>query len=159
MVVISDTTTITNLMHIGHLNLLEKLFGKILIPSEVYKELITLPNQKIQIDQKGWIEIVSIADKKIFNELVEYLDRGEAEAIVLALEKSADLLIIDELAGRKIAKEKKIRIIGLLGILIESKNSGLIENLKELLDELIAEFGFRVNPKLYQQVLKSVGEE
>lgn len=158
MVVISDTTTITNLIHIGYLDLLEKLFSEIIIPNEVYQELIILPNQKIQINQEKWIKIAEIQNIELFNELVEHLDKGEAEAIVLAIERKADLLIIDELAGRRIAKAKKIRIIGLLGILIKSKNSGLIESLKSILDQLIVEFGFRINPKLYQQVLKSVGE-
>ncbi|MEM9935995.1 MAG: hypothetical protein AAF824_20380 [Bacteroidota bacterium] len=62
------------------------------------------------VDSVDWIAVVSIEDLSLFNELIQYLDPGEAEAIVLALETKADLLLIDERKGRRIAKEYRILI-------------------------------------------------
>ena len=86
------------------------------------------------------------------------LDKGEAEAISLAIENQADILIIDELAGRQVAKQHNLRIIGLLGILIDAKYSGLIKEVKPLLDQLISDHGFWIKPELYSNVLKTVAE-
>ena len=158
MVVVSDNTTITNLIHINHLELLWKLFGKVLIPKEVYRELAVLPNQRTILDVQNWIEVAEIGDSESLKKFSGSLDKGEAEAIILALEKQADLLIIDELAGRKVAKQHNIRIIGLLGILIDAKNHGLIGQIKSLLDQLINDHGFWIKPELYRRVLTIVEE-
>ena len=80
------------------------------------------------------------------------MDPGEAEAIVLAIELEADALLIDEKKGRKIAEEHGIIITGLLGILIIAKSENLISEVKPILDKLIFETGFRINPKLYQDI-------
>lgn len=158
MIVVSDTTTITNLIHLNKLLLLKELYKEILIPKEVYNELCYLPTQKIELDSQDWILVEGISDMSLYEKIVETVDRGEAEAITLAIERKADLLIIDELAGRQIAKSYGLRIIGLLGILITSKQKGLIQFLNPLLDKLITEFGFRIHPNLLSKVLEEVGE-
>lgn len=86
------------------------------------------------------------------------LDKGEAEAIALALELKADALIIDELKGRNKAEQVGLRIIGLLGTLVEVKKEGLIPAVKPLMDDLVSKAGFKIRPALYQQVLKISGE-
>lgn len=158
MVVVSDTTTITNLIHIEKLYLLNEIFQGIIIPEAVYLEISAVSDQKHIIDATQWIKVESAENEELLNALLKTLDAGEAEAISIALEREADVLIIDEHLGRSIAKEHEIRIIGLIGILIEAKNRMLIDRLKPLLDELIYEFGFRINPKLYQQALKMAQE-
>ena len=158
MVVVSDTTTITNLIHIGKLYLLNEIFQDIIIPEAVYLEISAVSDQKHIIDVAQWIKVENAENEELLNALLKILDAGEAEAISIALEREADVLIIDEQLGRSIAKKHKIRIIGLIGILIEAKNRMLIDRLKPLLDELIYEFGFRVSPKLYQQVIKMAQE-
>ena len=90
--------------------------------------------------------------------MITTLDPGEAEAIVLAIELKADALLIDEKKGRKIAQEYGIVITGLLGILIDSKAENLIQEVKPILDRLIFEIGFRISPKLYQDILEKVNE-
>ena len=84
--------------------------------------------------------------------------RGEAEAIILAVEKKADLLLLDERRGRTVAYQLGIKFIGLLGILIEAKHQQIISAVKPLLDELIAKAGFWVSTHLYNCVLKAAGE-
>ena len=123
MLVISDTSTVTNLIQIGKLDLLEKLFGEVLIPQKVYEELSDYENQKGQLDSCDWILVKTVLDRRAVAELREILDIGEAEAIVLAQALKADFLIIDERKGRKVAEELGINIVGLLGILIRARKS------------------------------------
>jgi predicted nucleic acid-binding protein len=86
------------------------------------------------------------------------LDRGEAEAIALAVELKAAALIIDERQGRNKAESVGLKIIGLLGILLEAKSKGLILSVRPLIDELVDKIGFRVHPALYQAILLKAGE-
>lgn len=158
MIVISDTTTITNLIHIDKLNLLKDLYTEIIVPKEVYEELAKLPHQKEIVSSQDWIIHSEISDIDLYEKLVKDLDKGESEAITLAIEKQADLLIIDERKGRKIAKSYGLKIIGLLGILIVSKQKGLIPALKPVLEKLVHEYDFRIHPQLLRTVLEKVGE-
>jgi predicted nucleic acid-binding protein len=158
MIVVSDTSVITNLGQIDQLTLLKDLFGNIVIPQKVYDELTKVPKQIDLIERLNWIEVKQILDRAHFDNLLKTLDPGEAEAIVLAIELEADALLIDEKKGRKIAQEHGIIITGLLGILIVAKAENLISEVKPILDKLIFETGFRINPKLYQDILKKVDE-
>ena len=83
---------------------------------------------------------------------------GESEAIALAVAVGADLLLIDERRGRKIAARFGLKFIGLLGALTEAKHKRTIPAVKPVLDELIAKSGFWINDSLYRYVLGSTGE-
>lgn len=155
--IVSDTSPITNLIQIGQLHLLQQLFEQIIIPKKVYQELSNYEHHQV-IKKHKWIIVKEVTNKQAVRQLSTYLDLGEAEAIVLAKELQAHLLIIDERKGRKIALEQGLEIIGLLGILVQSKQAGYVHKLKPILDQLIDEIGFRVSKNLYQLVLKSVNE-
>lgn len=113
MVVVSDTSPITNLIQVGQLHLLNNVFGKIIIPDKVFEELSVYELHKENIESQDWILVKSVKDKKLVGDLEKRLDSGEAEAIVLAKELKADLLMVDERKGRKIAEEYGLRPIGL----------------------------------------------
>ena len=98
-----------------------------------------------------------MSNQILVNALQVELDKGEAEAIALAQELAADLLLIDEHLGRAAATRLGVRIIGLLGVLIEAKHRGLILEVKPLVDALM-NLGFRVKHDLYQRVLQAAGE-
>jgi predicted nucleic acid-binding protein len=90
--------------------------------------------------------------------LRQELDAGEAEAIVLALESRADLLLMDERLGRETAQHLGLRYVGLIGVLIAAKSRGLIGQIKPELNALREVAGFFVDDTLYVQVLKDAGE-
>ena len=85
MVVISDTSILTNLFQIGLLYLIGDIYGRVIIPTSVAQELLVLDNQKAILDQ-NWLEIVSVRDKSRVSDFMKSLHRGEAEAIALALD-------------------------------------------------------------------------
>lgn len=79
MIVISDTSPITNLIQIDCLDLLNAVFGKIIIPQTVYNELCGLPDQKKIIDNQDWISVVAAENRTTITQLETQLDKGEAE--------------------------------------------------------------------------------
>jgi len=156
MIVISDTTAISNLVRIGEIRLLRILYGKILIPKAVYEELLVLAQRGIDILSilnQELFDGIEVEENDLLQELSVELDKGEAEAIILAIEKNADLLLIDELKGRKIATEKSIPIIGTLGILINAKKNNLITSVKDKMDNLRS-IGFWINQNLYDRIVQ-----
>lgn len=157
MVVVSDTSAISNLLQIGQLNILQRLFGTITIPPAVQREIYAIPTQQAQIEKLNWIEVAEPTNQQFISELSVELDLGEAEAIALSVEQDAEYLIIDEYAGRKIADEHGVKIIGLLGILILAKQKKVIDTVKPNIENL-QKVGFRLNQTLITNVLKQLGE-
>ncbi|MDJ0582394.1 DUF3368 domain-containing protein [Crocosphaera sp.] len=162
MIVVSNTSPITSLAAIGQLDLLRQLYGKIIIPEAVYRELteVNYPVPgTIEVQTCDWIEIKSLGDRnQLLGLFSQPLDEGESWAIVLTLELSADLLLIDERRGRSEANRLGLRITGLLGVLVEAKQKKLISALKPLLDSLKETAQFRVTEQLYIKILQMVGE-
>ncbi len=151
--VISNTTPILSLLKIDKLDILQKLYGEITIPNAVYLEIeqgINKPYYK-NLKEVSWVKIENIQDKKAiqyFNDL----DAGEAEVLILANEMNADLVIIDELLGRKFAQKLNISLTGTLGILLRAKELSHIESIDNLIIEL-RDKGTWINPKLANAVL------
>jgi predicted nucleic acid-binding protein len=158
MIVVSDTSAITNLIQIDHLWLLREVYQNIIIPQAVYDELVSDTKNKLIIESLSWIKIKEVKENDITRNLKEVLDPGESEAITLALELDADFIIIDEKKGRKIAEDYGLRKIGLVGILVESKRKGLIKEVRNLLEQLIDKANFFVSEKLYKDVLFQLNE-
>jgi predicted nucleic acid-binding protein len=161
MIVVSNTSPITNLSTIGKLHLLQQLYGEIFISSSVFKELTqwgdSIPGAT-EVKTSNWIQVKSINNISLVQSLKEQLDEGESSVIALALELRANWLIIDEQLGRKIAIEYNLKITGILGILIEAKRQGLISLVKPILDDLINIAKFWVDSSLYNRILSIVGE-
>ena len=116
MIVVSDTSPILNLARIGRLELLVSLYEQVLIPPAVSAELAASRSEAfpaIDAASVSWLILSTPADQDRVLELRNDLDAGEAEAIVLAVERNAELLLVDERRGRRIAEALGLRITGL----------------------------------------------
>jgi len=161
LIVVSDTSPILNLARVRRLDILPSLYGQVLIPSAVFNELARAKNvvsREIELALNSWLTVGTVKNQELVLQLCRNIDAGESEAIVLALERQASLLLVDEKLGREAAKRLGLHVTGLLGVLLEAKRARLIECVKPVLDELISEARFWVTPELYREVLTTVGE-
>jgi predicted nucleic acid-binding protein len=156
--VVSNSTPIISLLKINRLELLQKIYTKIHIPVAVYHEIEAGKTKKYYKDlsQIDWIQITEIQDKQVVKKFPD-LDAGEAEAIVLAVGLNADLILLDEKAGRYHAKHANLNVTGTIGMLIKAKSTGLIPELKPLLEEL-TEKDVWISDRFRREILKSVDE-
>lgn len=157
--VIANSTPLINLAKIGRFELLRALFGQILIPPSVWDELVVGGAGKVgskEVTQANWIEVRRPSDSALLRLLSASLDRGEAEAVALAEELGADLVLLDEFQGRQAATQLGLKVRGTLGLLAEGFRRELIEDIRTDLDDLVSE-GTWITPKLIDQVLRSLG--
>jgi len=160
MIVVSDTSCISNLLFINELDLLQKIYSKIFIPLAVYNEILALEKSGKDLNylkSREWILVEKDFTRNISLLPPKNIDAGEAEAIDLAIYLKADRLLIDERKGSIFAKELGITTIGLLGILKIAKENHFISSVKKLLDQLI-DNNFWLSNELYNIVLNSVNE-
>jgi uncharacterized protein len=161
MIVVADTSVILNLCCVQHEHLLQQLFKRVLIPTEVADEFTQLTKTQKRFSGlilPSWIEILP-SPKSVPAEVIQAeLDAGEAAAIALFIDRKADALLIDESLGRSVAAKLGIRTIGIIRILIEARDRKLISSLKILLDRLESEANFWIAGDLRRQVLQMAGE-
>lgn len=158
-VVVSNTTPLIALAWIEQLDLLPTLFGVVYIPQAVHRELHRNPDKigSAELMAASWLRVQGVENTLAVEMLADELDTGESEAIVLAHEVKAGLLLMDERRGRRRAAAGGMAIVGTLGILIEARKRGLVGPLQPLLDRL-RELPFRMSETLYHDVLRQVGE-
>jgi len=159
MIVVSDTSPIRALHFLAQIKLLDQLFGTVVVPPIVADELARPrpPFSPVDVSTFPNFEIRTPHDQQLVQKYVETIDTGEAQAIVLAIELKATLLI-DEVAGRTAAAAAGVPYMGVLGVLSLAKHQRLISEVRPLLDRLRLELRFRIAQKLYDQFLKSIGE-
>ena len=157
MIIVSDTSSLSNLFQIGLIDILHALYGEITITPAVRRELYHLPEQEKQIELIDWIKVKAPQNQGLIVHLLHEIDLGEAESIALAVEEQAKYLIIDEYKGRIIADSYGVKIVGILGVLIQAKKTKVLPAIKPHIDQLI-EIGFRLDQKLVERVLKGLGE-
>ena len=152
MIVIADTSPINYLLLIDQIDLLPRLFQKIIIPEVVRDEMIALGAplvlQKWIANPPSWLTIQAVS---VIDETLSALDPGEQAAITLAQTLSADLLIIDERLGRKIASDRGLAVIGTLGILDDAATQGFIDLLETIAQ--LQKTNFRVSRRIIQALL------
>ena len=154
MIVVSDTSPILNLAAVNKLHLLRDLYADVVIPPAVEQELV---RNGIQLEP-SWIRVVAAEDQNEVATLREQLDPGEAEAIVVAAELNAGLLLVDEKRGRRIAIDRGLEVTGLLGVLAEAKARGIILRCRPILEEMIRVSGFWIGDDLKTLYLRGLGE-
>lgn len=154
--IISDASPLIVLLKTNKLSLLKELFEKILVPEAVHKEITAKEHEKTIFNKIEWIETSTIRNTEMTTLLEKLIDRGEAEAIVLAKELNATLLI-DDAKARKYAKLLNVDVIGTLGLLKIAKNRGLISSVRKTINDMLTE-GYYIEDKLIKKILKDVGE-
>ena len=161
MLVVSNTSPIANLAAIGRLGLLREQFHSLLCPAEVWRELLAHPDStaRAEIEQArrdGWLVVSEEASSQ--EEWSGRLDPGEAKALALAVHKKADLILLDESAARRVARELSLAHTGVLGILLCARRSGRISSLAEEIRRLREASGFFVGSVLEHELLRAAGE-
>ncbi|MEI6702293.1 MAG: DUF3368 domain-containing protein [Deltaproteobacteria bacterium] len=157
--VISNSSPIIHLAKIGHLDLLHRFFGSILVPQMVWKECTSPGRKRPEIDTilaAEWIKVVRINDR-IVTLLRHEIDHGEAEAIALALEKKASLLLLDDADAREKARLYRLPITGTVGLLLRARREGIITSLAGTL-QMLETNGFRLHIMIKEKLLKEAGE-
>jgi predicted nucleic acid-binding protein len=160
VIVVSDASPLISLAVVRHLDVLQHLYERVIVPEAVYREITGsagLPGAT-EIQGLEWIASQPVQNDIVVRALQGELDRGEAEAIALAVELQAGLVLIDERRARAVAIRMGLNVVGVLGVLVEAKRKALIPRLKPVLDALIAQAGFWVSQQLYGRALHAVGE-
>ncbi len=153
--VVSNSTPLIALAKISRFELLKDLFHEINIPKAVYDEVVTSGEGRsgcVELKNADWIQCHQVHNHDLVAFLKISLDAGESEAIALAREISADLLLIDDGDGRRVAESVDIAITGTIGLLLRYYR-GTPKEFKDALDDLQAQ-GFRLSKKEYARVLK-----
>lgn len=150
--VIADSSALIALNQVDQLPILESVFGRILIPPAVAREvaasLRVLPS---------WIEVRSRAAAADQRVLAARLGLGETEVLCLGLETPDAVLILDDGPARHLASQLGLRKLGTAAVVVEAKRAGTIQEVRPLLDAFLAT-GFRLSPKVYQEILRAAGE-
>jgi uncharacterized protein len=161
VIIVSNTSPISNLAKVGKLSLMQQIYGTVLIPRAVHAELLDERAGETVItavQAATWLDVQSVLNQELVNELRSRVNVGEAEAIALAVEVEATRLIIDERLGRQAASDLRVKITGLLGILLLAKRQKLVVAVKPIMDDLTAQANFRMSSQLYADVLNAAGE-
>ncbi len=154
MIIISDTSPLCYLLLIGEVELLPQLYGKVLIPVEVKQELSDRRSPAVVQswikNPPNWLIVVTVDDND--DPALEVLDAGEKAAIILAERRGANLVIVDDGLGRKIARSRGLRVTGLLGVLNDAAQQNLV-NFTDAISRL-QQTTFFASEKLIQSLLK-----
>jgi hypothetical protein len=163
--VISDASTLIHLAAIGRLDLLKDCYGTVVIPAAVWREVVEEGKGRAgaaeveRAQREEWVVVEAVQDTPLKQLLCRDLDEGEAEVVALAVERSADLVLVDESDARRVAERFRLRKTGVIGILVRGKREGKIQSLARELEQLRLRAGFWVEEQLCREVLAAVGED
>lgn len=156
MVVVADTSPLIYLSRVGALGLLHTLFGEVVVPRAVWTEVVEQRTAAPGLDALRIANWLRVVDQEL-PVLDLGLDAGETAAILLAESLQADLLLIDERLGRRVAESRGLIVRGTLGVLVQARRTGALPALRPVLERLVAD-GFRISPTLIREALTAVGE-
>jgi len=162
--VISDSSTLIHLTAINRLSLLREFYSEVTVPAAVWQEVVVEGADRpgaMAVNtghEQGWLHIETVTDDHLLRLLKRDLHAGEAEVIALAVERAADLVLLDETEARQIAELYDIPKTGVIGILIRAAAEGTIPALRPALDALRKDAGFWIAEPLYHRALQAVGE-
>ncbi len=160
MTVVSNTGPIVALAKADHLSLLHLLYGEVLIPPAVHRELLAKVGpeaQRIDDGLAGFLRMTPISGlPEEVDRLTAGLGAGEQQAICLARE-GGSLLVIDDRAGRKAAGQLGISVTGVVGVLLKAKQDGEIPMVGPVL-EIIRSQGYWLSDAVVATAIRLAGE-
>ena len=161
MITVSNTTPLIGLAAIQRFDLLQHIFGEIHIAQAVYDEAVVAGREvggaKHEVSAATWIKTIHIEDRSAVKALLNELDLGEAETIVLAREPGADWVLMDEKKGRRKLTQLGLQKIGTVGILLKAKQVGLLSAIRPELEKLHRR-GFSLSQSVIDAVLQQAKE-
>jgi hypothetical protein len=161
MIVVSNTTPLIGLAIVQRFDLLRHLFSEIHIPDAVYDEAVVAGREaggaKREVTDASWIKVVSVSDRPAVEAMLDDLDLGEAETIVLARELDADWVLMDEKKGRRKLTQMGLKKVGTLGILLSAKQAGLLPVIRPDIERLRQQ-GFSLSQTVIDAVLQKANE-
>ena len=157
-IVISNTSPLIGLSGLNCLHLLRDLYTEVWIPREVENEFLAIDETVYQevLKSTPWIKVVDLTNPQSAT-IYQGIDDGEAEVFALAVEHDARLILLDEKKGRRKAKEIGLPVKGIVGILQEAKEEGLVDVIKPLLMQL-RDNGIHLSEFLINNALQDAGE-
>ena len=162
MKVVTNSTPLIELSKINRLDLIRDVYGKILIPEEVYVEVVIdgigQPGAA-EVKAAEWIyrQTITDTDQVRILQSQQSLHLGECATIILAQELDAEQVILDDYAARREATARRLPVIGTVGVLLIAKTQGVIPTVRPILDNLRAQ-GTRISQNLYYQAIARAGE-
>lgn len=154
--IVSDAGLLIVLAQTNNLSILKELFGTVNVPLAVYAEITVKELEKDVFSKNEWIKPLKVKKDNDYRLLEELVDKGEAEAIILAKNlKSA--LLVDDAKARKYALLLGVEVMGTLGLLKLAKKRGVVSSVKDLIRDMLAK-GYYVDGKLVAALLKDIGE-
>ena len=163
LVVVSDTSPLIYLSWIGQFDLLRQIYGTVLVPDAVWNEMtrggeLIGFNEILAAVEAGWIRIETVtANRRVLELVAEGIGVGESEAIALAADFRA-ILIIDDNDGRRVARRLGVEMTGTLGVLVRAKRENRLLEIRPLLLRLMLGTNFRLGRRIIDAALADVGE-
>ena len=154
-IVVVNSTPIIALKNIGLLPILEDVYGEISIPSAVNEEIAIYDENWVAL--YPWIHVRRVLNSEVVSFLSSSLHKGEIEALLLARELSADLIIVDDNLARKHAGYLGLVVTGTIGVLLRAKQEGVVSMLAPIIRDLISS-GFYISESIINEVLILAGE-
>jgi predicted nucleic acid-binding protein len=161
MIVLSNTSPLTNMAAIGQFALFHQLYGRLHIAEGVWEELNARGQHwpgRDEVAAADWVERHTVRNQALVTALRRDLDRGESETIALALELEADLVFLDEREGRHAAQRLELRVTGVVGLLLQAKSQSAVDAVRPHLDALRHKAGFFLTDQVYYSALTLAGE-
>ena len=154
---VSDARPLIVLYNTSLLHLLKPVYGTIIVPETVFNEITMKEDGKTLFEKNKWIKVYQIKIKQMAETLKFFTDLGEAEAIVLSKELGIPLLI-DDRAGRELAKSMDTHIQGTLSTFLKLKKKSILKSVKDAIIALI-EAGYYIDDEPVKIVLEYADED
>lgn len=162
--VVSDASPLVHLAAIRRFELLKLLYSELFVPRAVWEEVTVAGKGRpgsaelSQSTNEGWIRLMVPTPASMAREELRNLDAGEAEALALALDLRAEIVLLDELRGRAAARQLGLRAIGTLGVLIEAKRRGLVSSFRAELERLGRDSQMQLSEEIKHLAIRMAGE-